>query len=48
MRHPPRLVRDDDPPPRGTDLYTLLGCAVLLAGVVLVLCALVSIREALR
>ena len=48
MKHPPRLVRDDDPPPRGTDLYTLLGCAVLLAGVVLVLCALVSIREALR
>jgi hypothetical protein len=48
MRHPPRLVRDDDPPPRGTDLYTLLGCAVLLAGVVLVLCALVSILEALR
>lgn len=48
MRHPPRLVRDDDPPPRGTDLYTLLGCAVLLAGVVLVLCALVSIFEACR
>lgn len=48
MKHLPRLVRDDDPPPRGTDLYTLLGCAVLLAGVVLILCALVSILEALR
>lgn len=48
MKHHPRLVRDDDPPPRGTDCYTLLGCAVLMAGVVLVLCALVLIREALR
>lgn len=48
MRHPPRLVRDDDPPPRGVDCYTLLGCAVLLAGVILVVCALVSILQALR
>lgn len=48
MRHPPRLVRDDDPAPRGTDCYTILGCAVLLAGIVLVLCALVSILQVLR
>jgi hypothetical protein len=48
MKHPPRLVRDDDPAPRGADVYTLLGCAVLLAGAACILWALFSICEALR
>lgn len=48
MKHPPRLLRDDEPAPRGVDCCTLLGCAVLLVVVFLAGLVLLTVFEALR